>query len=165
MTWSALCKTGLALAVTVWTASGAICPAGADEPMLVVVDAARQAEVHFGREDLEAMRQVSYRTSTIWTAGVLVFRGVPLSEVLKAAGASGATIELSASNDYVAEMPASEVTADVPMLALTIDGVPMTRRDKGPLWVVYPYDLSTAYQSEVVYTRSVWQLERIEVLP
>jgi hypothetical protein len=31
--------------------------------------------------------------------------------------------------------------------------------------VVYPYDMSTVYQSEVVYTRSVWQLDRIEVLP
>ena len=40
----------------------------------------------------------------------------------------------------------------------------MTLRDKGPLWLVYPYDADTAYQSEVIYARSVWQLDRIEVL-
>jgi hypothetical protein len=151
------------VAVAVWTGSAVV--ARAEAPLLVVVDVVRQAEVRFSRADLEAMRQVSYRTSTVWTDGVLVFRGVPLSEVLKAAGVRGATIEMSASNDYVAEMPVAEVTEDVPLVAMTIDGVPMTRRDKGPLWVVYPYDMSTVYQSEVVYTRSVWQLDRIEVLP
>ena len=151
------------VAVAVWAGLAAV--ARAEAPLLVIVDVVRQAEVRFSRADLEAMRQVSYRTSTVWTDGVLVFRGVPLSEVPKVAGARGATIELSASNDYVAEMPVAEVTEDVPLVAMTIDGVPMTRRDKGPLWVVYPYDMSTVYQSEVVYTRSVWQLDRIEVLP
>jgi hypothetical protein len=41
----------------------------------------------------------------------------------------------------------------------------MRLRDKGPVWVVFPYDLATEYQSEVVYSRSVWQMVRIEVLP
>jgi hypothetical protein len=165
MTVSALSRTGLCAAVAIWIGAALPVSSQAEAPVLVVWDAASQTGRAFARDDLEALRQVSYRTSTIWTTGVLEFRGVPVAEVLKAAGATGAKIVLSASNDYVAEMPMDEVTPDVPMVALTIDGVPMTRRDKGPLWVVYPYDLSTAYQSEVVYTRSVWQLERIEVLP
>ncbi|MDP5360810.1 MAG: oxidoreductase, partial [Paracoccaceae bacterium] len=35
---------------------------------------------------------------------------------------------------------------------------------KGPLWVVYPYDMSADYRSEVIYYRSIWQLDRIEVV-
>ncbi|PZR00224.1 MAG: oxidoreductase [Cereibacter sphaeroides] len=119
----------------------------------------------FDREDLEKMPQVSYRTSTIWTDGVLEFQGVPLRAVLEAVGVSEGMVVLSASNDYEAEIPVDTLTDDVPMIAMSIDGKLMSLRDKGPLWLVYPYDSATEYQSEVVYTRSVWQLERIEIVP
>ena len=42
-------------------------------------------------------------------------------------------------------------------------GAPMSVRDKGPLWIVYPYDQNTDYQSEVVFSRSIWQLNRITI--
>jgi hypothetical protein len=38
----------------------------------------------------------------------------------------------------------------------------MSIREKGPLWLVYPYDLNKAYQSETIYSRSIWQLVRID---
>jgi hypothetical protein len=45
-----------------------------------------------------------------------------------------------------------------------MDDRPMSVRDKGPLWVVYPFDDVPAYQSETIYSRSIWQLDRIEVV-
>ena len=53
---------------------------------------------------------------------------------------------------------------DGPILAYLNDGEEMPVRDKGPLWVVYPYDLNASYQSEVIYSRSIWQLDRIVVV-
>jgi hypothetical protein len=41
----------------------------------------------------------------------------------------------------------------------------MSVRDKGPLWLVYPYDSAAKYQSEVVFSRSIWQLNRLEIAP
>jgi hypothetical protein len=41
----------------------------------------------------------------------------------------------------------------------------MSVRDKGPLWVIYPYDAVPEYKSERIYARSIWQLVSIEVLP
>jgi hypothetical protein len=38
----------------------------------------------------------------------------------------------------------------------------MSMRNKGPLWLVYPYDSNVALQTEAVYARSIWQLVRIE---
>jgi hypothetical protein len=35
-------------------------------------------------------------------------------------------------------------------------------RDKGPLWLVYPYDSVSAYQTEVIYARSIWQVKQME---
>ena len=40
----------------------------------------------------------------------------------------------------------------------------MTLRDKGPLWVIYPFDDDPRYRSETVYFRSIWQLNRIIVM-
>jgi hypothetical protein len=45
-----------------------------------------------------------------------------------------------------------------------MDGKTMSVRDKGPLWIIYPYDSSADYRTEVVYSRSIWQLDRIEAV-
>ncbi len=44
-----------------------------------------------------------------------------------------------------------------------MNGETMPVRRKGPLWIVYPYDSDEAYRSEAIYSRSIWQLDRIEV--
>ena len=43
------------------------------------------------------------------------------------------------------------------------NGEPMSVRDKGPLWVVYNFDSNPEFQTEVMYSRSIWQLDRIVV--
>ncbi|HEX9857587.1 MAG TPA: oxidoreductase, partial [Paracoccaceae bacterium] len=45
------------------------------------------------------------------------------------------------------------------------NGVPLSVRDMGPLWVIYPYDSDVDYQSEVIYSRSIWQLQRMDIRP
>jgi len=37
-------------------------------------------------------------------------------------------------------------------------------RDKGPLFMIYPFDAQPELRSAVYYSRSVWQLSEIEVL-
>jgi hypothetical protein len=49
------------------------------------------------------------------------------------------------------------------MIAYLRNGNPMPLRDKGPLWIVYPFDSSSDFQSETIYSRSIWQLNRIAV--
>jgi hypothetical protein len=140
--------------------------AGASAEVLVVSDGAvGTAIARYDIGDLRAMRQVTYRTSTVWTSGVRVWQGVPLAEVVRAAGLSGTLLRLHAANDYEVVLPLAELGPDVPIIAYLVDGQPMTLRQKGPLWVVYPYDSDPDYRSEVTLTRSVWQLEEITVLP
>jgi hypothetical protein len=119
----------------------------------------------YDRGDLAAMRTVVFRTSTIWTNGVLEFRGVPLSEIVRQAGVDHGTVMMSAANDYVTDIPVAEIEPDAPIVAYAIDGKALTLREKGPLWVVYPYDFDTDYQTEVIFTRSVWQLTSIVIEP
>ena len=51
------------------------------------------------------------------------------------------------------------------MIAYERNGAVMSVRDKGPLWIVYPYDSNPDYQTEEIYARSIWQLEKITVKP
>lgn len=137
---------------------------GWDNPVLTVRNLSGRIQT-YSRSDLALMRQVTFTTTTIWTEGPHAFSGVPLSEILKHAGVQVGNVDLYAANDYVASLPLAEVEPDTPIVAYLLDGEPMSLRDKGPLWVVYPYDSDPKYQSETCYTRSVWQLVRIEAVP
>lgn len=112
---------------------------------------------------LEAMEPVEFETHTIWTEGLQVFEGVPLATLLDRLGAQGSVIAASALNDYTVEIPVSDAVAEGPILAYRQNGAELSVRDKGPLWLVYPYDSDPSYQTEVIYARSIWQLARIEV--
>ncbi len=117
--------------------------------------------------DIEMLRDLpaqSVSTSTIWTEGVHLFTGVPLALLLDELGSSGSTLRALAINDYAVEMPAADLGEEYPILAYEMDGNEMHRRDKGPLWIIYPYDMSPDYQTSLVFSRSVWQLDRIELL-
>ena len=35
----------------------------------------------------------------------------------------------------------------------------MSLRDKGPLWVVFPYDASEEFRRDEIYAQSIWQVD------
>ena len=49
------------------------------------------------------------------------------------------------------------------LLALKRNGLYMPIRDKGPLFIVYPYDSDPQLRHQRFYSRSAWQLVRIVV--
>lgn len=114
---------------------------------------------------LESLSPVTVETSTIWTDGVQSFTGVPLQTILERLGAEGEVIAASALNDYTVEIPVSDAVEGGPLLAYAQNGNPLSVRDKGPLWLIYPYDANSDYQTEVIYARSIWQLARMDVKP
>ena len=115
-------------------------------------------------EMLRALPAVSISTTTIWTDGVLMFTGVPLASLLESLGSSGSTLRASAINDYTIEIPVDTLEANAPILAYEMNDAPMHRRDKGPLWVIYPFDSDPKYRTSQVHSRAVWQLDRIEIV-
>lgn len=120
----------------------------------------------YTRADLEALGPLEFTTTTIWTEGDQTFTGTPLSALLVDAGISEGTIRATAINDYAVEIPVDEVIdSEWPIVAFLANGEAMSVREKGPLWIVYPYDADPAFRSEVVYSRSIWQLDRISLNP
>lgn len=112
---------------------------------------------------LKALPAIEYQTTTIWTEGMQVFTGVSLKKLLEAAGASGTMLEAEALNGYIVEIDLSTLEDDAPILAYQIGGKEFSRRDKGPLWIVYPYDREERFKSELTYANSVWQLQKLNV--
>lgn len=116
------------------------------------------------REMLMALPATTLQTSTIWTDGVHSFTGVALSDLVGLLGVSDGTISATAINDYSVEIPLSDAQPGGPIIAYHLDGQPMSVREKGPLWVIYPYDSDAKYRTEVIYSRSIWQLDRLVIV-
>ena len=93
----------------------------------------------------------------------MAFTGVTLAAVAEAVGAEGDVFEATAINDYAVVIPRADWVEGGPIIAYLANGEPMSVRDKGPLWVVYPFDGTPSYRSEVSYSRSIWQLNRLVV--
>lgn len=119
--------------------------------------------VAFDRALLEELPAVTFTTTTIWTDGPQEFTGVPLSALMAHLGIRSGTLRAVAANDYAVEIPLESLGEDAPILAYRQNGEEMSLRDRGPLWVVYPYDRAAEYRTEVIYSRSIWQLRRIEL--
>lgn len=113
---------------------------------------------------LAAMDQAVVETSTIWTNGVLSFQGVELATLAALLGVTEGALLATAINDYTVEIPVSDAVEGGALIAYLMDGEEMSIRDKGPLWIVYPYDSNPDFRTEVIYSRSIWQLDRIEVV-
>lgn len=124
-------------------------------------DGAARDVVTLTGTDLRALPTISFTTRTNWTSGAKTFTGVALQTLLDRFDVTGGEIELIAINEYSVILPVDDPTNDGAMLAYLMDGNPMTPRDKGPIWMVYNYDADRKYRTETVFSRSIWQLDRI----
>lgn len=144
------------------------CPASEGRPILEVSGRigceSADGSASFDIGQLGELDPVTIETSTMWTEGVHSFTGVPLARLLDAVSADGRAIRAYAINDYAIEIPRQDWADGGPIVAYLADGEPMPVRNKGPLWIVYPWDDRPEYKNEATYSRSIWQLKRIEVL-
>lgn len=112
---------------------------------------------------LERLPQTSFSTHTPWFAQARQFTGPLLRDVLRAAGAQGSLLRAKALNDYHVDIPFDDAQRYDMVVARLLDGAPMPVRDRGPLFVVYPFDAQPELRNAVYYSRSAWQLRSIEV--
>lgn len=120
--------------------------------------------IQLDRAALEALPTTTFETSTIWTDGVHSFTGVSLADLAAELDVQSGQFLATAINDYTVEIPVSDAVEGGPIIAYLMDGEEMSVRDKGPLWVIYPYDSDADFRSEVIYSRSIWQLDRLEIV-
>lgn len=144
--------------------------AATTEPGVLRVGRSAGNAMKFDIKDFDALPQLVFETSTIWTDGVSTFSGVPVAVLLEEAGLGEkvaqpeAMLELVALNDYRVRIPMGEIGPELPIIATRIDGKTVPIRDKGPYWLVYPYDADPQFRTEDIYARSIWQLAQMIVI-
>lgn len=137
--------------------------ASSDQAVILTVDGAVKAKTNFTLAQLEALGMATIKTSSPWYDGVQTFEGVPMTAIMKAVGATGTTANVIALNRYQMAVPISDFATYGVILATRHNGQPMAVREKGPLFVMYPFDDKPDLKNDTYYGRAVWQVRTITV--
>jgi hypothetical protein len=106
---------------------------------------------------------IEMKTQTPWTDGEANFTGVPLAQLLDAVGTKGTSVHAVAANDYQADIPIAVLEESGALLAMRMNGQDLTLRDKGPLWIVFPWSEKPELDRVEIYNYAVWQLLSMHV--
>ena len=136
----------------------------AAEPKIEVFIGSSVGAVTLTDEQLRALPQVVIKTNSPWTESVMEYEGPTLWSVLKEIGATDRDLEMIALNDYIIRLTADRITPDWPIIARLQNGKTMSVRQKGPYWLMFPFDDNQELQTEIFYALSIWQLSQIKVL-
>ena len=117
----------------------------------------------FDMKMLEALPQQTFTTTTPWYDKPVKFTGPLLADVLAAVKANGQTISAVAINDYKISIPMGDLKHK-PIVARLLDDKPMPVREKGPLFIIYPFDDKAELRVPQYFSRCAWQLRTIEIV-
>lgn len=118
----------------------------------------------FSLADLLAMEQTTIVTKNDYVDEATEFRGPSLRSILEDMDVErDATLKMIALNDFSSDVPAADAFDYDVILAVLREGEPMSVREKGPIWVIYPMDEHPDLQDEIYNDRLVWQLKTIFV--
>lgn len=131
------------------------------EPLLI---SGPSGEVSLSQEDILAMSDQQVVTQTPWTDGTLTFRGAPLAAVLARAGIDDGWVNARGLNNYSINVPIDQALAAKAFLAVHMNGELMRIKDKGPFWIVFPWDEHPELLTREIRAWSVWQLQALSVL-
>lgn len=112
---------------------------------------------------LKALPQHHITTNTPWYDGPQTFSGPRLRDVLTLLKPQGSTLHLTALNDYAVHIPLSDLEQFQPILAWQINGQSLSVRNKGPLFLMYPFDTTPTLKNDLYYSRAIWQVVAIIV--
>jgi hypothetical protein len=146
------------------TIAANLLPINANASELTIASTSSLEELVLTDAQLQALPQVTITTDTPWTESPMKYEGPTLWSVLEQADATSNDIDMVALNDYKVRLTADRVTPEWPIVARLRNGKTMSVREKGPYWIIYPFDDNTSFQSETFYALSIWQLNRIDVI-
>jgi hypothetical protein len=118
----------------------------------------------FDREMLEGLGETAFTTHSPWYDTPMSFEGVSLDHLMTAVGATGSLLRAQALDDYTTEIPLADFVTYHPILAMKRNGEYMTIKDKGPLFIIYPFDSVPELRHQRFYSRSAWQVARMLVI-
>jgi hypothetical protein len=113
--------------------------------------------------NLEHLGLSRLTTWTPWTEGEIQFEGVLGRRLMEAVGAEGTEIHATALNGYEQTIPLGDFQSYDVLLAFRMNGAAMRVRDKGPIWIVYPWSDHPELDDFTTREKSIWQLTDLHV--
>jgi hypothetical protein len=129
----------------------------------VLANATNSTRIEFDLSALEHLGLTKLITWTPWTNGEVEFEGVLARRLMDAVGARGSEVEVRALNDYEEVIPIEDFSRYDVLLAMRMNGQLMRVRDKGPIWIVYPWSDHPELDDFATREKSVWQLNALHV--
>ncbi len=121
--------------------------------------------VEYDAAGLNGLPQTSFTTSTPWSTSPIEYKGISAGDLFHAVGAHGSRVQLVALNDYVVDSEIEFILAGDGLFATHQNGTPMPISEQGPVFLIFPFDARPELKHQSYYSRSVWQLAEIIVLP
>lgn len=121
----------------------------------------QQVRIVLDLADLERMPQHSFSTNSPWTKEPQEYTGPLLRDVLALLKSSGTQIHAIALNEYKVTIPVEDARRFDVIVAHRINNKPIPIRERGPYFVMYPFDQRPELQRADYYNRSIWQLKSI----
>lgn len=116
--------------------------------------------------DLKMLEELGFQkviTKTPWHKKTMVFEGPRGDVLLEKLGVTQGMMFIKALNDYVAKVPVEDFFKTGAILAMKGDGKFLSIRNKGPLFLIFPFDQSPDLKNDSYYTKSVWQIKSIHI--
>ena len=165
MTWAAAAFLGIVacfLGSGLARATAADLPYDPEETILTFVDR-NQVVATMSLSEFDALPQREILTRTPWDEGEVVYSGPSLHDLLANLGVPATDLLAQALNNYSIIVPAEVIEEGVPILATRRSGRVMGPREKGPIFVVFPYS-DDRYWKPSYFDISIWQLTQLEVI-
>ena len=118
----------------------------------------------FDRDALEALGLTEITTTTPWYDAPMKFEGIRLDRLMKVVGATGEKLQAKALDDYATEIPIADFESYKTLLALKRNGEFLSVKDKGPLFIVYPFDDNPVLKHQRFFSRCAWSVRRMTVV-
>jgi hypothetical protein len=121
--------------------------------------------LEFTLDELAALPQVTIVTENEFSDGAVEYRGPLVRDVIERLALGDAeTLRFTAANDYYVEIPTSDFRDYDVILAMEADGARLSRREKGPLWLMYPISDHSELSDPIYIHRLIWQVVMIEAI-
>ena len=139
-------------------------PVAAGAPALELVGTDAQT-LDLSLDDLAALPQVTVKTENEFSDGTVTYKGPLVRDVLAKLGLDKLDqVRFIAANDYYVDIPTDDFVKYDAILAMEANGEKLSRREKGPLWLMYPISDHAELKDPIYLRRLIWQVVRIEPL-
>ena len=124
-------------------------------------DMSANGPVHLSIDAFEALApQTVIKTGTPWHVET-TFSGLSGADFVRIAGVHGDELIVRAINDYQTTIPVIDLVERGVLFVTRMNGKRIGIREKGPVFVIYPFDQHPELKTEVYIGRSIWQIGKI----